>query len=199
MSAWSRLKRRFALGRGALLMIAALLAISAMIRFGVGPGHALATELAGLQGDSQHDSAPKACMTPDELSATLADVLVREKAVAEREKNLAIRVRTVELAEQEIRKSLLELEAAEARLSRTIAQAETASEDDLSRLTSVYESMKPKDAAILFQEMSPDFAAGFIGRMRPDAAAQLMAGLTPGAAYSISVVLAGRNAQTPTR
>lgn len=199
MSAWSVLRRQFALGRGALWTIAALMAISAVIRFGAGPGHALATELANLKDDEQAVNPQPSCTTPDELSAILDDVLIRERSVAEREQDLASRLRTVELAEQEIRRNLAELQAVEERLSRTISQAETASEDDLARLTSVYESMKPKDAAVLFQEMSPDFAAGFIGRMRPDAAAQLMAGLTPAAAYSISVILAGRNAQTPTQ
>ncbi len=197
MSILRSLRRQFALGRGALWTIAALMAISAMIRFGAGPGHALAKELANFKDQTAADGPHPSCTTPDELSGILDSVLLRERSVAEQEQDLASRMRTVELAEQEIRRNLLELEAAEERLARTISQAETASEDDLARLTSVYESMKPKDAAVLFQEMSPDFAAGFIGRMRPDAAAQLMAGLTPAAAYSISVVLAGRNAKTP--
>jgi flagellar motility protein MotE (MotC chaperone) len=34
--------------------------------------------------------------------------------------------------------------------------------------------------------------------MRPDAAAGIMAGLQPQTAYTISVVLAGRNAKVPT-
>jgi flagellar motility protein MotE (MotC chaperone) len=45
--------------------------------------------------------------------------------------------------------------------------------------------------------MDPDFAAGFLGRMRPAAAAGIMAGLSPQKAYTISVLLAGRNAQAP--
>lgn len=192
------LKPRFAMGGSALWIIAALMAASAVIRFGVGPGRALANEVANLKTD-QTGGLPVACTNPDELSEILDAVIAREHMVSEREQDLVTRIRTVEIAEDEIRKNLLELQAAEGRLSRTIAQSETASEDDLARLTSVYESMKPKDAATLFQEMSPDFAAGFIGRMRPDSAAQVMAGLTPAAAYSISVVLAGRNANTPKR
>ena len=79
-----------------------------------------------------------------------------------------------------------------------LAVAEKAAEGDLSRLTSVYEAMKPKDAAALFEAMEPEFAAGFLGRMRPDAAAGIMTGLSPETAYMISVVLAGRNARAPT-
>ena len=89
-------------------------------------------------------------------------------------------------------------EAAEAKLASTLALADNAAENDLARMTSVYENMKPKEAAALFEEMSPDFAAGFLGRMRPDAAAAIMAGLSAPTAYTVSVVLAGRNASAPT-
>jgi flagellar motility protein MotE (MotC chaperone) len=57
--------------------------------------------------------------------------------------------------------------------------------------------MKPKDAAALFEEMDPGFAAGFLGRMRAVAAASVMAGLSPQTAYSVSVIMAGRNANAP--
>lgn len=91
---------------------------------------------------------------------------------------------------------LAELAAAEDSLRRTLAIAETAAEDDLAGLTRVYETMKPKDAAALFERMDARFAAGFLARMRPEAGAGIMAGLSPEAAHAISVVLAGRNART---
>ncbi|MEP4475030.1 MAG: hypothetical protein ABJ024_08265, partial [Lentilitoribacter sp.] len=78
-----------------------------------------------------------------------------------------------------------------------MALANTAAEDDLVRLTAVYENMKPKDASALFEQMEPGFAAGFLGRMRADAAAGILSGLSPQVAYSISVILAGRNADIP--
>ena len=56
---------------------------------------------------------------------------------------------------------------------------------------------KPKDAAALFETMDPSFAAGFLSRMPADAAAGVLAGLSPEAAYTISVVMAGRNANAP--
>ena len=57
--------------------------------------------------------------------------------------------------------------------------------------------MKAEQAAALFEQMEPSFAAGFLGRMRADAAAAILSGLEPELAYSISVVLAGRNADVP--
>lgn len=100
-------------------------------------------------------------------------------------------------AEKSVRAQMAELAEAEAELNKTIALADGAAENDVSRLTSVYESMKPKEAARLFEAMAPEFAAGFIGRMQPEAAAAVMSGMSAEAAYSVSVLLAGRNALAP--
>ena len=90
-----------------------------------------------------------------------------------------------------------ELKTAEEELRAVLALADGAAEGDLARLTAVYESMKPKDAIPLFEKMAPEFAAGFLGRMRPDAAGAILSGLPPDSAYSISAILAGRNATAP--
>ena len=92
---------------------------------------------------------------------------------------------------------MAKLAAAEEKLNETLARADGASEADLTRLTDVYQSMKPKDAAALFATMAPEFAAGFLGRMRPEASAAILSGMSPENAYTISVILAGRNANVP--
>ena len=129
---------------------------------------------------------------------TLLDALrSREAAVKDREHNIEMRKKALDVAQVEIDRRLDALAAAEKRLEATLALANTASDDDIARLTTVYENMKPKDAAALFEAMEPQFAAGFIARMRPDAAAKVMSGLNPQVAYTISVILAGRNANAP--
>ncbi|WP_343035866.1 MotE family protein [Sulfitobacter maritimus] len=121
----------------------------------------------------------------------------RESRLKEREKRIDARAKALSVAGEEIEQRLKALEAVEARLRDTLALADGAAEDDLAKLTTVYESMKPKEAAALFQTMEPDFAAGFLGRMRPESAASIMAGLPPDVAYLISAILAGRNANAP--
>ncbi len=204
----SRLRRR--LGRSALAVIACLLICSALVRLGVGAGQAVAraTEagetpqdapvvqpvaVSGLGADDIGQSLTNAQIT-DLVSAFQA----REARLAEREAALEDRMAALRVADQQISQKLAQLEEAERQLRETIAIAETASKDDLDRLTRVYESMKPKQAAALFEDMDPSFAAGFLGRMRPEAAAEIMAGLSPEAAHTFSVVLAGRNANVPT-
>jgi len=107
-------------------------------------------------------------------------------------------MQALRVAESEITEQLAALTEAEENLSALIALSDTAAETDLTRLTTVYENMKPEDAATLFDQMDPSFAAGFIGRMQPAAAAQIMANIEAETAHLISVILAGRNASAPT-
>jgi len=117
--------------------------------------------------------------------------------VASLEQELAVKKKTLDIAKVEIERRIVALEETENRLSATMERASTAAAKDIERLIQVYENMKPKETAALFEAMEPTFAAGFIARMRPDAAAGIMAGLDPNVAYTISVILAGRNAEAP--
>ena len=189
--------RRRQPGRGALVLIASILLLSAGFRVGDGAGQALALAQDDVDVSPLAKPAPQACDTPDDLKRVLAAIKTREQSLNQRESELRDRMQTLSVAKRETEKKLQELVDAEEQLRATIAMAESASDTDLDRLTKVYESMKPKQAAALFEEMDPNFAAGFLGRMRPEAAAEIMAGLTPQAAHTFSVVLAGRNANVP--
>ncbi|MCE8539849.1 hypothetical protein KBY27_20495 [Ruegeria pomeroyi] len=183
---------------GALLLISVLMIGSALIRIGLEAGPALAreggTESMQKAADTQsHDSPAEA-----DLHALLATLRQREADLNQRESTVMERMRALEIAEVAIDRKLADLTQAEEALRETVAAASVAAESDLSRLTEVYEKMKPKESAALFEEMDATFAAGFLARMRPEAAADIMAGLSPKVAYTISVVLAGRNANVPT-
>lgn len=183
-------------------MIAGLLVASGALRLAIEAGPALArsdeTTSHGdmVQEDPQHQGAGN---IPDRsgLHEMLEAFRVREERLKERERLLEERTHAVEIADRAVNEKLRELVEAEAALRATLELADGAVERDIARLTAVYETMKPKEAAALFEEMAPEFAAGFLARMRPEAAAQIMTGLSPDIAYTISVVMAGRNAQAP--
>ncbi|MET4101429.1 flagellar motility protein MotE (MotC chaperone) [Roseovarius sp. MBR-78] len=177
--------------RGTLAVIAALLLGSALVRLGDGVGQAMARSEADA---ARAPDSPAQCETPADLQQLLTEMTARESRLSEDEAALADRREALALVDAQIARKLEELAAAEDSLRRTLAIAETAAEDDIARLTRVYETMKPKQAAALFEQMDASFAAGFLARMRPDAAAEIMAGLSPEAAHMLSVVLAGRNA-----
>lgn len=206
-------------GRGSVLVIAALLLGSASIRLVTSASGVLAQDsqlpttpaaLAQVQDQTAEQTTPQAdqpmkgqsslaslASDRSEISGLITALAERESQVVKREKQLEMRLRALAVADEEIEKRLESLAETESALRATLSLADEASEKDILRLTSVYESMKPKDAAALFEQMAPNFAAGFLGRMRPDAAADVMAGLSPEVAYSISVILAGRNASVP--
>ncbi|MGD1882417.1 MAG: MotE family protein [Paracoccaceae bacterium] len=195
------MKRHFrkTAGRGSIVMIALLFTFSAGVRIATSADEAMAqVDLSFMNADAPDPAETEPASLDRAEIQTLLDALnERERRVADREEQAKLRTRTLEIATQEVERRLEALEQAEARLRATLAQTDTAAEDDLTRLTDVYQNMKPKDAARLFEAMEPEFAAGFLGRMRPDAAAAIMAGLDPQIGYSISVILAGRNANTP--
>lgn len=178
-------------GRGALATLALLCAASGALRLGFGAGEALA--LVPAEGASEPAGF---CAEPP---AAVAQALTeREARLADREAALADRMAALALAEKAVQTRMTEMAEARESLMQVVSVADGAAEKDLSRLTAVYEAMKPADAARLFSAMAPDFAAGFLGRMRPETAAAVMAALDPKAAYGISALIAGRNANAPT-
>lgn len=195
-------KRSAAQGRGVLFTLAAMFLLSGALRVIDGT----ATAASGMSGHGAAEiHAPELATGPVEppldaagISAAMAELRAREERVAASELAIADRMRALEVAEATVDKKLAELKSAEERLQATMAQSQSAAENDIARLTTVYENMKPKEATQLFARMAPEFAAGFLGRMRPDAAALILSGLDPDQAYSISVLLASRNANAPT-
>jgi len=180
-----------------LPLLAGLMILSGLVRLSGGVGLALAEVSAPPVADEQ--PAATAGMAGQGTSDLLAAFQDREARLAARESALQDRAQALNVAEAEIREQLDALAEAEASLSALLALSESAAEDDLARLTAVYENMKPADAAAIFAAMDTVFGAGFLGRMRPDAAAAILGNLDPAIAYEISVILAGRNSAAPTQ
>ena len=185
----------------ALLLIALCFLVSGTLRIWES-GAAIAQELGDMAKAAmpaeQVAEAPQMCPPQLEPESLLLAIRERQAALDARETRIDNREQVLRVARLKIEEQLAALEMAEERLKDTIALADQAAEKDIERLTSVYENMKPKNAAEIFETMDVTFAAGFLMRMRPDAAAGVMANLSSEAAYSISVVMAGRNVGVPT-
>jgi flagellar motility protein MotE (MotC chaperone) len=183
---------RPAIPRTSLTILAILLAASGALRVGFGVGTALARAPEGTE------AVGTAAQCTESPLAVVEALQERDGLLAQREAALEERLAALDLAETAIAARLRELEQAEANIKNLVAVSDGAAEEDLARLTAVYEAMKPAEAAALFSAMPSDFAAGFLGRMRPEAAAQVMAGMDPETAFAISATIAGRNAMAPT-
>lgn len=184
--------------------IAALFLVAAAIRMTVGLNAALASSNDTAQtAHPDQDSVQTAIAIVPQTAAQdqamqLLNLRERELALNEQEASLSTREHELEQARHAMRSQIEALQAAEAALSATMALADSASENDITRLVSIFEAMEPEQAAAVFTEMDTEFAAGFIGRLAPATAAEILAGLDPRHAYGLSAILAGRNASVPT-
>ncbi len=178
--------------RNILFTLTCVFGLVALIRLGDGMSVFFA------YANAQNSGEASACVADDGTQALMSALRDREHKIATQEGVVADRTRALELADKRIQERLAALETAEKELSETVTIADKSAETDVARLVTIYETMKPKDAAPLFAAMSPEFASGFLGRMRPEAAAAIFSNLKPETAYAISAIVAGRNAGAPT-
>lgn len=175
-------------------IILSCLLVSAVIRLGIGG-------VAFAEGLATHVEEPPTAVAPmlePEVGSLLEAIRTRQEQLFQREVEISERQLELNLIEQRIAAQLSVLKQAEQKLANTLAIADRATEKDLKQLTEVYEKMKAKSAAEIFGTMEISFAAGFLSRMKPESAAGILSEMPPNAAYSISVVMAGKNANAPT-
>jgi flagellar motility protein MotE (MotC chaperone) len=153
-------------------------------------GWALAEGISETAGDESVEGS-----AGDQL---LEAIRQRETQLAAEEKRLADRKQTLGVAEAKLAEQLAAFETAQKNLEQTLAMADKAAERDIARMTTVYENMKPADAAQIFETMDVGFAAGLLARMRPDVAAAVLTGMKPESAYAVTLTIASRNAAVPT-
>jgi len=176
------------------LMIAAFV-ISAVLRTG-----AQGVALANSDPTTTPVSVPEQiCQPAPDIAGLLQKIRLRQAQLDEEARRISERRLTLDKVEARVAAEMASLGAAQDRLEATLAIADGAAENDLLRLTQVYENMKSKNAASIFESMDINFASGFLSRMNPKAAAGILSELPADKAYSISVVMAGRNARAPTK
>jgi len=181
---------------GTITVIVGLLLASGLIRLAeIAP--AIAQEIAPSEVAAPEGVQMASAGASPDMPALLKAIQDREAQISEREAYIDRRMQTLAVAEQRIREQMDALTEAEAKLAATLSLADNATEEDVARLTEVYQRMKPAEAAGIFETMDVQFAAGFFSRMRPESSAAIMANLPAELAYSISVVMAGRNANAP--
>ncbi|MGJ8562351.1 MAG: MotE family protein [Alphaproteobacteria bacterium] len=131
------------------------------------------------------------CLTGETYEALSADL----EHLEEREKEISIREKSLLAIETRLSGQLATVEDANSKLQGKIDSLKTVANDDLKHLVGMYQTMKPKQAATIFDSMDPNFAAGFLREMSSDKAGLIMANMDARKSYAISVIIAGRNAQ----
>ncbi|KCZ92206.1 MotE family protein [Hyphomonas johnsonii] len=138
------------------------------------------------------------------FTAETAALLAKDQEkITTQEEDLRELELTLQARQQDLENRSAELEALQASLDARWQEMQTVSDDDLVHLARMYGTMKPDQAAAIFNQMDPDFAGSFLRLMRSEQAGLILANMETRKAYAVSVKLAElnedvRNSATPT-
>ena len=145
------------------------------------------TEPAKQPGaDNEAISVPE---TPDSEKTLLQRLAARRATLEEREKALLEREALAAAAEQRLEARIAELKAADAEL-KTALEARKAEQTNLKPLVIMYEAMKPKDAARIFEKLQLADLLPVAQAMNPRKLSDVLAQVDPAVAGRITVGLA---------
>ncbi|WP_300380585.1 hypothetical protein [Henriciella sp.] len=145
-----------------------------------------ASYMPGPDGDTASDEV---CFTGAAATAMAKDQeTFRDRSQALQEQELSLQAR-----QQELERQGDELKALQATLDERWQEMTSSANQDIKHLADMYSSMKPDQAAAIFNQMDPSFAAGFLRLMPSDQAGGILAGMETSKAYVVSVRLASKN------
>ncbi len=164
------------------------------------PAPAAASLAAGAK-----NAAPPAVPTsqPSEneaptFSQTDLDVLQRlserRTALDAREQDLVTRENLVKAAEQRIDKKIAEMKALQTSVEGMLKTIDTQDDAKVQSLVKIYQAMKPKDAAKIFEQLDLPILLSVIERMKEGNVAPIMAAMDPMKAKMVTDGMALRRA-----
>ena len=123
----------------------------------------------------------------DELAAELQR---RQAAIAEREQALVLREAVLKSLETRISGQIARLEELNGNLERRLGQVSADEQARTALLVKVYEAMKAKNAATIFDPMALDLLLPIVRQMRETKVAAIVAEMDPAKARAITAELA---------
>jgi flagellar motility protein MotE (MotC chaperone) len=116
----------------------------------------------------------------------------RREALQGRNRDLDVRERLIENAEKRLEARIGDLKAAEERVEGGPAKRGEAEAAAIKNLVTMYETMKPKDAARVFDRLTLEVMVPVVLGMNPRKMAEVLALMQPEAAEKLTVALAMR-------
>lgn len=129
--------------------------------------------------------------SPAEI-ALLENLARRRDEIESRARGLDVRENLLEATENRIDEKIETLQSLEKRIEAFVERHDAAETEQMKRLVKVYESMKPKDAARIFEEIDMDVLLEVASGMKENKIAAVMANMTPKRAQELTIELADR-------
>lgn len=149
----------------------------------------------GSTGEGE-DGPPVDALAPREQSASPAEAAIRER-LEQRRQNLEHRDQDIALREEMIRQAEERLEERLNRLREAedggrSAEADARREQEMANLVAMYQAMRPKEAARIFDRLDLDILVPVVLEMNPRTMAEIMAAMSAESAERLTVALARR-------
>lgn len=143
---------------------------------------------------------PPAEPMPASERAILEKLSARRDALKQRDETLSLREQMLGTAERKLEEGVKDLKRNEEKPDGAAAQQAEAERMGLKNIVTMYETMKPKDAARVFDRLSLDVLVPIVLAMNPRKMADVLALMQSEPAEKLTVALANRaRGQTPTQ
>lgn len=119
----------------------------------------------------------------------------RREALDARERELELRAAALATAEGRLRDQIARLEELRAALEAQLDKRAAVEEERLASLIKIYERMRPKDAAAIFDRLEMPVLLEVVGGMREAKSAPVIAAMDPAKAQRLTTELARRRPQ----
>lgn len=157
-----------------------------------------ATTETMADGDTKADAdagTPSGLPEGLELGTSIAERKVleslsgRRRELDKREKQVELRQQLLQQTEDRLQQKVQEISALEASIKSLREEQERKKKEELRTLVSMYESMKPKDAARIFDRLDLDVLLKVAREMKPRKMADVMAKMSPEVSERLTVAL----------
>jgi len=122
----------------------------------------------------------------------LQSLSARRAALDRRAQDLDTRENLLQLAERRLDARIARLEELRTVVEAHLDTYETQEDERLRNLVRIYESMKPKEAARIFQDLEMNVLLDVVSRMRAQQSAKILAAMEPERAKSVTTELIER-------
>ena len=130
--------------------------------------------------------------------ALLEKLGARRNALKQRSDELDLREKMLDEAEKKVETGIGDLKKAEDKVDAAAKAKDEAEKQGLKSIVTMYETMKPKDAARVFDRLGHDVLVPLVVAMNPRKMAEILAVMQPEAAERLTVALANRARGTGT-
>ena len=144
--------------------------------------------------ESAVPAADPLMMSPSEIEV-LQKLSDRRATLDRRAQDMAQQEVVLKAAEQRVDEKLAKLKSMETEIGGIVDQKEKEGDERMKGLIKIYETMKPREAARIFEELETPAVLDVLGQMKEAKAAPILAAMDPVKAKTVTAALIARREQ----